>query len=48
MKLQKDLDAAWAKVKLNSIYYFPPITPISIVYDENVAHQITEEGKKHW
>lgn len=44
---QKDLVKAWAKMELNSSYGFPPIPVIPMVYDENKALQITEEGKKN-
>jgi hypothetical protein len=44
---QKDLVKAWAKMELNSSYGFPPVPVIPMVYDENKALQITEEGKKN-
>jgi len=47
MKTQKDLVKAWDKIELNSSYGFPPIPVIPMVYDENKALQITEEGKKN-
>ena len=47
LKTQKDLVKAWAKMKLNSSYGFPPIPVIPMEYDENKALQITEEGKKN-
>ena len=47
MKTQKDLVKAWAKMKLNSSYEFPPVPVIPMEYDENKSLQITEEGKKN-
>ena len=44
---QKDIVKAWAKMELNSSYGFPPISVISMEYDENKVLQITEEGKKN-
>ena len=47
MKTQKDLVKAWVKMELHSSYGFPPVPVIPMVYDENKALQITEEGKKN-
>jgi len=46
-KTQKELTKAWAKMELNSSYGFPPVSVVPMVYDENKALQITEEGKKN-
>lgn len=46
-QIQKYLVKAWAKMELNSFYGFPSIPVISMEYDENKAHQITEEGKNN-
>jgi len=46
-KIQKEIIKAWAKIVLNSSYGFPPVPVIQMVYDENKALQITEEGKKN-
>jgi hypothetical protein len=46
-KTQKEITKAWAKMELNSSYGFPPVPIIPMVYDENKALQITEEGKKN-
>jgi hypothetical protein len=46
-KTQKEITNAWAKMELNSSYCFPPVPVIPMVYDENRALQITEEGKKN-
>jgi hypothetical protein len=47
LQTQKDLAKAWTKMELNSSYGFPPIQVIPMVYNENKAFQIIEEGKKN-
>ena len=47
MKTQKNFEKSWAKMMLNSSYGFPPQPIIPIIYDENKALKITEEGKKN-
>ena len=47
MATQKELVKAWAKMILNSTYGLPPISVISMEYDENKMIQINEEGKRN-
>ena len=44
---QKKLVKVWTKVLLNSSYGFPPVPVVEMMYDENKALQITEDGKKN-
>jgi len=41
---KKDLVKSWAKMELNSSYGIPVIP---MIYDKNIAYQITEECKKN-
>lgn len=37
----------WAKIELNSLYGFPPVSIIPMLYDKNKSNQITINAKNN-